>query len=345
MNHILNKIKKQIEELSLDLSGKFVLTEAATGPYVVTPIIASISGAKVFSFAKDSGYGTASEVFEIYKKMFADLNLNPDIEFIDKIDNEIISKADIITNSGHLRPLNAGILKRTKEGCVIPLMYEAWELRDSDLDVKFCKENNIKVGATNERHKSVDVFSYLGDMAVKQILDSGRCLYENSFVLICNNDFGPYIAETILKMCKNLGVIDLSKNKKSYDNKIDWLSDFPEINIPDKYKDAEAIIFTAYPFDKNWIVDEKSQIPAEKLIREFNDPFIIRYAGDMDTHESDIAGLKYYPSHVRSGHMGILPSDIGYDPVIRLQAGGLKAGELMLKGEVKFKDEILVELI
>ena len=41
-------------------------------------------------------------------------------------------------------------------------------------------------------------------------------------------------------------------------------------------------------------------------------------------------GLKIFSRHVHSGHMGILPSAIGYDPIIRLQSGGLKAGEALL---------------
>jgi hypothetical protein len=30
-------------------------------------------------------------------------------------------------------------------------------------------------------------------------------------------------------------------------------SEISRKKIPDKYKDAEAVIFTAYPFDQNWI--------------------------------------------------------------------------------------------
>jgi hypothetical protein len=345
LKKVLYKIKKQIEELSLNLSDKVLLTEAATGSYIVTSILGALSGAKVFAYAKDSRYGSASEVFDINRKILKDLNLDHDIKYIDRLDSSIISKADIITNSGHLRPINSEILQHVKKGCVIPLMYESWELRESDLDIKFCKENNIPVGATNERHPDIDVFSYLGDMAVRQLFDSGVCLYNNRFVLICNNHFGPYIAKTLSKVCKSLGVIDTIERKGSYDESVDWLSEFPKINIPEKYRDCEAIIFTAYPFDKNWVGDEQSEIPAVKLIKEFNNPYLIRYAGDIDTAVSDEVGLKYFPEKVHSGHMGVLPSDIGFDPVIRLQSGGLKAGELMLKGKTEYKEEILVELI
>jgi len=48
---------------------------------------------------------------------------------------------------------------------------------------------------------------------------------------------------------------------------------------------------------------------------------------------------------VPSGHMGILPSTIGIDPIIRLQSGGLKVAELMLKGETSYNGRLIVEAI
>ncbi len=43
--------------------------------------------------------------------------------------------------------------------------------------------------------------------------------------------------------------------------------------------------------------------------------------------------------------MGVLPSAIGFDPIIRLQSGGLKAGEAMLNGNYEYeKIKIVNEL-
>ena len=128
-----------------------------------------------------------------------------DIHLIDQLNPEIITQADIITNSGHLRPLNEAILKHAKDEVVIPLMYEAWEWRDADMDINYIRKRGIKIGATNERHPHVDVFNYLGDMAVKQIFDSGICPYKNKFILLCNNDFGPFIAKVVAGICDGSG--------------------------------------------------------------------------------------------------------------------------------------------
>jgi hypothetical protein len=40
-----------------------------------------------------------------------------------------------------------------------------------------------------------------------------------------------------------------------------------------------------------------------------------------------------------------LPSAVGYDPIIRLQAGGLKAGEALLTGKHEHNNISVLELV
>lgn len=343
---LLDKLKKQVRALDLNLQGRVVLTEAASGPYVVTPILAALAGAKVYAFTRSTRYGTVDEIFNwtrdcIGKEAFDRL----DISLITTLTPEVIAAADIITNSGHLRPLNREKLQYAKDSVVIPLMYEAWEWRDADMDIAYIRERGFKLGATNERHPDVDVFNYLGDMAVKQIFDAGTCPYRNTFVLLCNNDFGPFMAKTLAAVADKLGVIDLPEHRDRYKGlPITWLSDFPAIEIPAEFRDAEAIVFTAYPFDQNWI-GKDTTIDIGAISRGFSDPFLLRYAGDVDPESLEKAGIRFFPKTVSSGHMGILPSAVGNDPIIRLQSGGLKAGEALLTGQHTYKDLPILELI
>ncbi len=228
--------------------------------------MAALAGAKVYAYSKTTRYGTVEEVFSGTRKLADTCREFPlDIHFIDKITPDIIAQADIITNSGHLRPLNETLLRYAKDEMVIPLMYEAWEWRDADMDIRYIRKRGFKVGATNERHPDVDVFNYLGDMALKQIFDAGICPYKNKFILLCNNDFGPFIAKTLAGNCDGLAVIDKDEHKSRYNTiQIDWIGGFPEIVIPETYRNAEAVIFTAYPFDQNWI-GEKTPIDIGQL--------------------------------------------------------------------------------
>ncbi len=332
---LIDKLIRSVQALNLNLKGKVVLTEAATGPYVVTPILAALAGARVYAFSKSTVYGSVRQVIRITRDVYIPWRDDLDIHFIDQLTPEIIAQADVITNSGHLRPLNRELLRYAKDSAVIPLMYEAWEWRSDDVDLDYIRERGLRIAATNERHEDVDVFSYLGDMAVKQIFDAGLCLYNNTFILVCNNDFGPYIARVVSKLCKRLGVIDLPQNRTKYRGlPVEWLSDFPDLNIPPDYRDAEAVIFTAYPFDLTWLGKDTPLSPLA-LKRTLQNPLVLRYAGDVDAEVLAGLGIRCFPADVKSGHMGILPSAIGYDAVIRLQAGGLKVAEGLLAGKCR----------
>lgn len=338
------KLRKCVEGLQLRLQGLTVLTEAASGPYVVTPVLAALAGARVVAYSRTTRYGTVEQVFEATRKLAEEAGVQ--VELVHEITPEIVASADIITNSGHLRPLNREMLQHAKDGLVIPLMYEAWEWRDADMDIQYIRERGFKLGATNERHPDVDVFSYLGDMALRQIFEAGTCPYKNKFILLCNNDFGPYIAKVLARNCEALAVVDLDDNRGKYADlaNVTWLGGFPEMKIPASFRDAEAVLFTAYPFDQEWI-GQSGPIRISSLKEQLSDPYILRYAGDVNTRDLQQAGIRFFPEQVASGHMGILPSAIGYDPIIRLQAGGLKSAEALVTGEHFYKNLPIVELL
>jgi hypothetical protein len=343
---LLDKLLRRVAALELNLEGRTVLTEAATGAYAVTPVIAALAGARVFAYSKTTRHGTVDEVFAGTRRLIETCSSRVlDVTLIDELSPEFIASADIITNSGHLRPLDVEKLQHAKDDVVIPLMYEAWEWRDADIDIAYIRRRGLRVGATNERHPQIDVFNYLGDMALKLIFDAGLCPRGNRFVLVCNNDFGPYIAKVLARVSDGVAVIacDANAHEYAFDN-VDWVGGFPEVRIPAAYRGAEAVIFTAHPFDRTWIGDG-TPVSAERLATGLDDPLVLRYAGDVDTEALEIAGIRCFPTVVESGHMGVLPSAIGWDPIIRLQAGGLKAAEAMLSGRHELDGVPLLELV
>ncbi|PCJ81812.1 MAG: hypothetical protein COA57_13905 [Flavobacteriales bacterium] len=339
-------LKNTIDSLQLDLTGKTVLTEAATGPYAVTAIIAALAGAEVHAFAKDSKYGTVKQAFEEVEHLTKIVGATH-IHFIDEITPEILKKADVITNSGHLRPLNEKKLQYIRQNAVISLMYEAWELRESDVDIHYCKKKGIKVAATNERHPQIALFDYLGEMALKLITKAGLDAESSKLILVCNNDFGPYIAKTLAEKCECLGIIDKEENCDNYhfSENMEWLSNFPQVEIPKQFKNTDVIVFTAYPFDKKWVGNGDCPISAYELQKKTGNAMLLRFAGDVDTKTLHELNFNHYPKSVSSGHMGVLPSDIGYEPVIKLQAGGLKVGELALRNKTEFENVNLATFV
>ncbi|WP_156952309.1 hypothetical protein [Bradyrhizobium sp. WSM1743] len=56
-------MKLAIARMELDLSGLTVLTEAASGAYAVTAVLAGMAGAKhVYAFTKTGRHGTVADV-------------------------------------------------------------------------------------------------------------------------------------------------------------------------------------------------------------------------------------------------------------------------------------------
>jgi hypothetical protein len=59
---------------------------------------------------------------------------------------------------------------------------------------------------------------------------------------------------------------------------------------------------------------------------------IAQFWGDLDRAALARAGLRYWPLDAPPrGHQGILPSSVGPEPIVRLQSGGLKVGEVMAR--------------
>lgn len=330
--------------LDLNLRNRVVLTEAASGAYSVTPVLAAIAGADVHAFGRDSRYATFEDAGRQIGCLLDGVGGNKRVTLIDEVTPDLLSRADVITNSGHLRPLNRDMLKHVAGTCVIPLMYEKWEYRAQDIDLPLCEAKGIRVGGTNERHPDIGVFDYLGDMAFKMIFDAGLCLRNNTFVVIANNDFGPYLANRLGQAAGRVGVVGRPDDRSRYSSSVTWLSDFPDIVVPGAFRDASAILFTAYPFDVEWIGTEGTAISVHDLRRQFTSPFVLRFAGDVRVADLEAHGIAYHPPVVASGHMGIIPSDIGPDAVVRLQAGGLKAAQLMMEGKTDYNGHELVQL-
>jgi hypothetical protein len=307
---LLSLIRKSITECNLQLDGLTVLTEAATGAYIVTPIIAAMAGAKqVYAITQDTRYGSAEEVREQTAKLAQLGQVRDKIEFITTKTQDIVAQADIITNSGHVRPINAEMISWMNPHVVIGLMYEAWEFRAQDIDQLACQKRNIPIVGVNERHPAVDVFSFLGMMAIKQLLDAGISVYNCDILLLCDNPFRIFIERGLL----NAGArIDTVKN----------------LTLASLDKTYDAIVVALQPQAYSVL-----SVEAAKLIANvWSEAVVLQYWGDIDRAAFSEHNIPLFPPKApKPGHMGVLPSDVGPEAIVRLQSGGLTAAEVVYR--------------
>ena len=334
------KITEAVARLRLELSGRHVLTEAATGHYAVTPVIAACAGASVTALAKDSRHGTAARARQEVLDLAAELGVAERIDMVETLTGEQIARADVITNSGHLRPIDARMVGAMTPGTVVPLMYESWELRPGEIDVQACRRQGVIVAGTNERHEDVRVFDYLGSLAVAGLLRCGVPVAMSKLLLICDNPFRPYILRTLLGCGAAVEVHSASLVPKlQFGNRRESLSgpqapagsqtgvwERGDFAPRDDYNPPhyDAVIVADTPTDRP-ILGRSGE--AKYSVEQFGRfDAVVQLWGDVD--RDAIGDAVCCPADAPPpGHMGLLLSELGSEPIVRLQAAGLKVAE------------------
>jgi hypothetical protein len=295
---------------SLDLSGLTVFTEAASGAYAVTPVLAALAGARrVLALARASAYGTVEQITEHVALVAEAARMAGRVEIVHAKRADIVAEADIITNSGHVRPIDAEMVSWMKPTAVVPLMYEAWEFRAADVDVAACRERGIALAGTNEQHPAIEVFSYLGLMAIRLLMDAGIAIRGSHIVVWCDNPFRPFLEEGLTRAG---AVVESCESLES---------------IPE-FSEADAVLVAVRPGNQTAVGHAEAQIIAQ----HYPHAVVAQFWGDLDRSELAKQGVPFWPIESPGpGHQGILPSEVGAEPVVRLQAGGLKVGAVMAR--------------
>ena len=309
-HRLLRLMRTAIDDCKLDLAGRTVLTEAANGAYVVTPVLAAMAGAQVYALAASTAYATAEELRAVTSELAALAGLAGKIAFAERTDHDIVAAADIVTNSGQVRPIDAAMVARLKPGCVIPLMYESWEYRSSDLDLTACKARGIPVAGTNERHPAVGVFSYLGQMAIRQLHDAGVAVRGSRIAVLCDNDFESFI------------VSELRGNNAEVVVATELTADLIQPYL-------DAVLVALRPGQGQGVTAKHAAL----LRDESPGTVVLQYWGSVDREALAASGVPSWPWPApKAGHMGVLPSAVGPEAIVRLQAGGLKVGDVLARG-------------
>lgn len=318
---LLRLMRGAVARCRLDLRGAVVLTEAATGAYAVTPVLAAMAGAdRVIAVTHTSRFGTEAQVAEETGRLARLAGVGDRIEVVTAITGELIGSADVVTNSGHVRPIDAEKIARMKPSAVVSLMYEAWEFREADVDLAACRARGIRLGATNERHPAVGVFDFLGVMAVKLLHDAGVAVQGDDLCVVCDNPFADYLTGP-LRAC-GAEVVGVARHDQA-----------------PRGRGFDAMLLATTPGRGAGL----SAADAEVIAARWPGMPVVQFWGDLDRPAFRRAGVPVWPvASPGEGHMGVLPSEVGPEPVVRLQAGGLKVGEVLWRGPAASRADLAI---
>jgi hypothetical protein len=304
-------ITRAVAATGLDLRGLTILTEAATGAYATTAVIAAMAGAeRVYALARSSRYGSAREIEASIHRLSTFMGVADRITIVELIPDDLVRQIDIVTNSGHLRPLKAELINLLPDHAIVALMFEAWEFRPEDLDLDTCARRGIRVVGVNERHPAIDVFSFLGPLCVNQLHECGLAVHGSRLALLCDNPF----AQSMLRGLEAGGASIEIFSKPGDLFRDDW----------------DAIVVAMRPTSSPCIC--KADAAYLSSVAPAGTP-LVQFWGDVDRAAALACGLNVWPPREPGkGHMGVMLSDIGPEPIVRLQTGGLKAAEWVHRG-------------
>jgi len=154
-------------------------------------------------------------------------------------------------------------------------------------------------------------------MAVKLLTDSGIAVYGSRILLLCDNPFATFLRNSL----EQAGAIVELRNV------------LPVVDEP-QYHDA--ILVALRPMGRPVIGNGD----ACRIGTYWKHAIVAQFWGDVDRAALAEADVPVAPVNAPSvGHMGVLPSCIGPEPVVRLQAGGLKVGEVLSKWPAATEEE------
>jgi len=216
-NRALFYAKQLVEKYQIDCTGLTILTEAASGSYFFNPLIPIVANANsVMTFCKSSSYGNVEQIEEQMSVVYSELGYRDNYYFLKVLNEECLGQADIVTNSGHLRPLDEEFFRSLKDTAVIPLMWEPWEIREGEIDLLKAKERNILIMGTNEHSVPCDMRPYGLLTALHLMMEHKASIVDDRILIIGSQPTLALPIEKGLKAldlaCKRIGT-DESKSE------------------------------------------------------------------------------------------------------------------------------------
>jgi hypothetical protein len=345
---VARTVARRIRSCALDLGGWTVATECANSAYAATAAAALAAGAEVWALGRDTRWATVAESAVDVRALataLRDLGLDADEARLHLVTDRAAipyEGVDLISNSGHLRPLDAEILGRLPAHAVIALMFEAWELRDGDIDVATARARCLPIYGVDEHHPVCGSFEFVGALAVSEAMRQRWSLGDARVAVISDNVFlGP-----VLRAVGAMGAAAVAIDPFG---RVPPAAEFAEHG----YALADAILAGATVARAAVAADGGSTTGAFDLAILATTPPAVARAnglprlderelgvliaatgchgcvqlwGDVRREGAEAQGVVFAPARAPApGHQAVPMNAAGHEAVVRLQVGGLAA--------------------
>lgn len=307
-----------IRDLRLDLRGLTVLTEAASGHFEVTPLIAALAGGRVIALTRDSVHASAASVKARTELLAREWRI--EVEVVTDRHPDRFAAADIVTNLGFVRPIDKDLIAVLKPTAVIPLMWETWEYRPADLDLAECARRGILVLGTNERVPELHLFDYVGLIPVKLGFDLGLEIAYTDVAVAGSGDLLLAAVRALERFGARITAIDLDRTSLAAERGM--------------LERADLLVLVEHR-RREQIVGPDAGLTWEEIASSAPTLAVAHICGAVDADGLRRSGLRYLPREIApAGYMSVTTAYLGPAPVVRLHTAGLKVGEAMARARL-----------
>lgn len=316
----LASVHDAISAFELDLSGLTVLTEAASGHFVWTPLVAALAGARqVLAIAAGSRHGSVREVEATTMALARELGVDARVAVMTARDDARLGEVDVVTNLGFVRPLDRALLARLGRNAAVSLMCEPWELRSADVDIGACHDLGIPLLGTNEEDPRLSMFDYLPAIAEKLLAELQAPPAGARLAVLASGKFAGALRAGLRAAGATPEVFapPLRRDDRAFEASI---------------AAADALIVADYPGTVGPLLGEGAAYTPADLAARNPDIRLVHIAGDLVREEVAAAGLRYAPeAFAPPGRMSVTAAVLGPEPVILLHGAGLKVGAALAR--------------
>lgn len=309
-----------VQKYGIDCRGLTVLTEAASGTYLFNPMMALLGGAeRVIAYCRDSRYASTKEVEASMRAVYTAAGFDERWEFRTSLSDQDIAAADIVTNSGHLRPFDAAFLNRMKPTAVLPLMWEPWELRPGEIDLDVARQRGILIMGTNEHEAPCDLRPY-SFLTAMHLAMSHKASVADDRILVIGDQYT--LAQPMEDGFRRLGIA--------------CQRIAPTCSPAEAAQAAQwaTYIIVAEHADHRLLVGPSGLIDTQQLVAA-NTTGVGVVSGRVDRDHLEAHGISVYPERMAPpGFMSYMPSELGPYSVMDLFAAGVKVGQVMARARL-----------
>jgi hypothetical protein len=333
IKRIYKLIYEYINRFKIELKDLVVFTEVGSDYYLFTPIICSLAGAqKVFAITRDSRWGKAAD---IEKQLFAhaeERQCESPIQMIRKKSKTVISKCDIVMNSGFVRPIDEQMISWMKPTAVVPLMWETWESCEGDIDLQECRNKGILVMGTHE-HTVLDRAPNNGYLAMQLLAAQKIEIHKNRIFVFASGHPADGINRVF---CDN----HVDYRWTTFDKHIQ--NEYRKYFIAPNEKDliieyiAAADALVCYEHVHNQPIIGTGGVLEPEELKEVNpDVLFVYISGKINYDRMKDLNIAIYPDiKQKFGKMTVGTYELGPRSPLELNCAGIKVGEAMARARL-----------